>query len=78
MREKGNRQSLMLACAMSLITMVSHSSRMCCKCALASLLGKPQNWFVYTIIMRLVRISKFLVLVLTAGPTGMLAIVGVE
>ena len=78
MREKGNRWSLMLAGVTSLMMIVSHSSRKCCKCALASLLGKPQNWFACTIVMRLVRSSKFLVLVLIVGPTSTLATMRVE
>jgi len=39
-REKGNRQSLMLLGATSLMMMVSHISRKYCKCALVSSLGK--------------------------------------
>jgi hypothetical protein len=48
----------MLAGVMSLMTMVSHSSRKCYKFALASSLGKPQNWFACTIVIRPVRSSS--------------------
>jgi hypothetical protein len=77
-REKGNKQSLMLAGSMSLIIIVSQSSRKCWRCMFASSLGKPENWFAYTIVMRPVQSSKFPLPVLTASPMGTLATTGME
>ena len=68
----------MLSGATSLMMMVSHSSSKCCRCAFTSSLGKPQNWLAYTIVIRPVLSSKFLVPMLTAGPTGTLATAGTE
>ena len=68
----------MISCVTPLMTMVSHSSKKCCRCAFAFSLGKPQNWFACTMVMRLMRSSKFLAPILTAGPIGMLATVGTE
>ena len=59
----------MLSGAMSLMTIMLQSSRKCCRYMFVSSLGRPENWFAYTIVMRLVQ---------TAGPTGMLAMVGIE
>ena len=60
------------------MTMVSHSSRKCWRCVLASTLGNPQNGFACTIMISLVFNSKFASPMLIVGPAGMLAIVGME
>jgi hypothetical protein len=59
-------------------TMVSHSSRKCCRWALASSLGRLQNGLAYTIMIRPVFSWKFALPMLIAGPTGMLATMGTE
>jgi len=60
------------------MTTVSHYSRKFCRWALASSLGRPQNFLAYTIEVRPVRISKLPFPILTAGPVGTLATTGVE
>ena len=64
--------------ATSLMTMVLHNSRKCSRWPFVSLPGKPQNGFAYTIMISLGLSSKFSLPVLTVGPTGTLATVGME
>jgi hypothetical protein len=78
MREKGNRRSLTASGAMSLMTIVSHSSRKVCRCALASSFGSPQNGLAYTMVISPVLISKFLSPMLIAGLVPTLSIAGME
>jgi hypothetical protein len=60
------------------MTIVSHSLRKVRKCALASSFDSPQNGLAYTMVISPVLISKFLSLMLTAGPVGTLATAGTE
>ena len=64
--------------ATSFMTMVSHSSRKCWRCALASLLGSLQNRLAYTIMIRPVFNFNFTMPMLMGGRTGTLATVGKE
>ena len=60
------------------MTVVSHSSRKCRRCALASSLGKKQKGFACTIVISPNLSLKFPLPVLIAGPTGTLVTVGME
>jgi hypothetical protein len=60
------------------MTMVSQSTRNCCKSALASMLGSPQNGLAYTILISPNFSSKFASLTLMVGPIGTLATEGME
>ena len=62
----------------SFMMMVSHSSRKCCRWALASLLGSLQNRLAYTIMIRPVFSWEFVSPMLITGLMGTLATVGTE